>query len=101
MIPARDLDSAPIVREQIVSCAVHLCYRVWQTIVGAIDDANETHELMVTCSDGCFVREGVVDGESKDSDGVKAIQMIILGFSHVRVMLRLNVRRHQNGCSAI
>ena len=94
MIPACDFDSAPIVRQQVFSCAVHICQRVRQTVVGAVDDANETHELMVTSSYDRLVRVRVVDGKSKDGDGIKAIQMIILGLSQVGVMLRLNIGRH-------
>ena len=94
MIPARDLDSAPIIREQVLSCAVYICQRVWQTIISAVDNANETHELMIASSNGCMVRVWVVDGKSKDGERVKAIQMIILGLSQVGVMLRLNIGRH-------
>ena len=97
MVSARDLDSAPIIREQVVSCAVHLRQRVWQTVVSAIDDADEAHKFMVSSFDGNFVRVRVVDAEAKDGDRIKAIQMIILGLSHIGVMLRVNTGRHFTG----
>ena len=101
MVPARDLDSAPIIGQQVLSSAVHICQCVWQKVAIAIDNANETHEFMVTSSDGCFVRVRVLYGKSKNGDRVKAIQMIILRLSQVWVMLRLNVGRHCSGWSGI
>ena len=49
---------------------------------------------MVASSDRGFVRDRVIDRKAKNGNRVKAIQLIVLGLSEVRVMLCLDVGRH-------